>query len=261
MLVNSSLAPTIWQKNLNGLDLRCFFKEIQHVESLLKIDFNINKKDVESVERKTRAQHKSKLWYKFRARRITASQFKSCCTASHKNASSGLIKRIINPEKFRFSSKFTNWGHANESNAVVIYVNLMEKNHKYFKIKSPGLIISIETPYFPASPDRLVSCDCCHEGILEVKCPYLPQFNTFKKLEEKKKFCLENQCLKYEHSYHYQCQMLMVVTKRGYCDFLVWSPIEEPHLERVLPDNFFWNLLSTKAAKFYETCIMPNLLK
>ena len=54
---------------------------------------------------------------------------------------------------------------------------------------------------------------------------------------ERPSFCLDRNnngklALKYEHPYYYQCQLQMVTTARSYCDFVVWTASEEPHIER-----------------------------
>ena len=44
------------------------------------------------------------------------------------------------------------------------------------------------TPYIGASPDGLVCCSCCGEGVLEVKCPLCVKYNFPD--EELKGFCM-----------------------------------------------------------------------
>ena len=36
-----------------------------------------------------------------------------------------------------------------------------------------GFVIDQHHPEIGASPDGVIQCDCCGEGSLEVKCPYL----------------------------------------------------------------------------------------
>ena len=43
--------------------------------------------------------------------------------------------------------------------------------HENFKICDSGLVLDPDIPHLGASPDGLVSCDCCGEGCLEIKCP------------------------------------------------------------------------------------------
>ena len=39
-------------------------------------------------------------------------------------------------------------------------------------LKSSDFVISSDYPFLGASPDGLVSCDCCGEGLVEIKCPF-----------------------------------------------------------------------------------------
>ena len=59
------------------------------------------------VEQETRKQSKSKLWYKQRAGRITASKLKDITRTSLENPSRHLIKSICYPESYRFSTAAT----------------------------------------------------------------------------------------------------------------------------------------------------------
>lgn len=44
-------------------------------------------------------------------------------------------------------------------------------SHTSLQVKDTGLLISNEHPCIGASPDGLVTCDCCPQRTLEVKCP------------------------------------------------------------------------------------------
>ena len=42
-------------------------------------------------------------------------------------------------------------------------------NHHNFKVEESGLFLSTEYPFVGASPDGLVKCACCNDGICEIK--------------------------------------------------------------------------------------------
>lgn len=44
--------------------------------------------------------------------------------------------------------------------------------HKDVKAEPCGLFLMQKKYFVGASPDAVVSCSCCGEGILEIKCPY-----------------------------------------------------------------------------------------
>lgn len=71
------------------------------------------------------------------------------------------------------------WGIRNEGNDVECYKQHMEaEGHENLNINLVGLLVNVKWPQFGASPDRLVFCECCLRGCLEVKCPYLLEINN-----------------------------------------------------------------------------------
>ena len=59
------------------------------------------------VEQHTKEQSKSRLWYSYRAGRITASKFKAAVSTDGAMPSQSLIKSICYPEQHKFSSAST----------------------------------------------------------------------------------------------------------------------------------------------------------
>ena len=47
---------------------------------------------------------------------------------------------------------------------------LKEIGHKSVKVNECGLCVAKNEPYMGATPDRLVTCDCCPNRVLELKC-------------------------------------------------------------------------------------------
>ena len=41
-----------------------------------------------------------------------------------------------------------------------------------FDVQDSGLVINLVWPFIGATLDGVVSCQCCGEGTLEIKCPY-----------------------------------------------------------------------------------------
>lgn len=87
-----------------------------------------------------------------------------------------------------------------------------------------GLVINPRWPQLGASPDKIVYCECCLGGALEVKCPYLLNTKDINDVNEYVK--LKNSCvivsdgqiiLKHDHQYYYQVQMQIFVCNLQYC--------------------------------------------
>lgn len=133
------------------------------------------------------------------------------------------------------------WGIRIERNAVECYKQHTEaEGHENLNINLVELLVNVKWAQFGASPDRLVICECCLGGCLEVKCPYLLEINNIQDIEayvNMKNSCLsrclmfvchvcqENNrvILKRNHAYYYQVQMQVFVSNLLYCDFVVWS--------------------------------------
>ena len=220
-----------------------------------------------AVELETRKQHKTNLWFKYRAGRVTASRMKTVCHTNMTNPSQSLVKGICYPEAFTFTSKQTNWGCKHEKQAREIYKK--KSDHTNLQVTESGLFINPLWPFIGASPDGIVNCDCCPKGVLEIKCPYCHQNESIiSATVNDKKFCLreEDEMLRLDcsHQYYYQVQTQIFVCDVAYCDFCVCTFGEEveesTHIERVYKNDAFWNDCVMKAELFFKTCLLPELL-
>ena len=131
------------------------------------IKLTITVVQVTAVETKTRDQANSRLWFRMRAGRITASKFKSACRTDPANPSKSLIMSVCYPEVFRFNTEATRWGCQHENLALEVFSN--SGQHEDMKVVKCGLFISVDHPFLGASPDGIVQCSCCGHGICEVK--------------------------------------------------------------------------------------------
>ena len=132
-------------------------------------DITVTTNQVLAVEAKTKDQAGSRLWFCMRTGRITASKFKSACRTDPASPSLSLITAICHPETCRFSTSATKWGCQHEKTALDEYELSNSNQHENLKVSDCGLFISIEYPFIGASPDSLVECSCCGQGICEIK--------------------------------------------------------------------------------------------
>ena len=228
------------------------------------MNINITTEEVKIIEENTRNQSKSSLWFKYRAGRITASQFKFVCRTSLEKPSLTVLKSICYPEKVLFHSKATSYGLKYEKTAIKAYEDHIKCQHENFILSTCGLIISIGHPELGASPDGLISCDCCGLGCLEVKCPYLLNSDvTLQDFATKRHTCLISLngklVLDRKHCYFYQVQLQMFVTKRKFCDFVIWSR-NYLFIERIYYDDNFCLENVSKVLNFHKYVIKPELL-
>ena len=146
----------------------------------------------------------------------------------------------------------------------------MKKQHVKFQVAECGLFINPLWPYIGASPDGVISCECCPKGVLEIKCPFCHRDECISDaVTNDKNFCLTEAdgriSLDHKHPYYYQVQTQIFVCDVQYCDFCVctFSGDEEStiHIERIFRNNAFWkDQCLPKAESFFKTCLLPELL-
>ena len=176
-------------------------KDVKYVEmecqNLLKecesVSINLTEEMAECVEAATRDQSQSKLWYKYRSGRITASRMKAVCHTDPAKPLQSLIKGICYPEAFCFTSKATSWGCSHEKEAQDIYLRTCKSEHADLKVTGCGLFINTQWPYVEASPNGIIECSCHGRGVLEIKYPYCHRESSLQTAAaEDRKFCLKS---------------------------------------------------------------------
>ena len=145
----------------------------------------------------------------------------------------------------------------------------MKLHHINFEVKRCGLFINKEFPYIHATPDFLLSCDCCGQGCGEVKCPISITNADFGEYTTKTSSCLqrvnESLQLKRTHNYFYQVQQqLFTLPERRYCDFVVFAIDSEDNshivCDRIYPDQLHSKTVMPKLELFWKICILPEVL-
>lgn len=196
------------------------------------------------MEKDTRGQFRSNKWFSFRAGRCTASNAKAICRTSLTQPSISLVRKVCYPLDQRFHSDATDWGLNNEEVARNCYIAAIAHYHEDFTCSKSGLQISLEHPFLAATPDGLVKCSCCGEGVVEIKCPYNQRDQTIDQMVSRSDVCLEKTNegtrLKRESTYFFQVQMQMLVCKCKFCDFVLWTK------GRPSSSGFLWMKLSAK---------------
>ena len=113
----------------------------------------------------TLLQSQSLLWFEHRRGRLTASKFGAICHTSVYKPSKSLVQEILQmcvvPK-----TEAMKWGIEHERIAMDAYVQCISDEHESFEINPAGLYINPLAPHLGASPDGLISCDCCGLGIL-----------------------------------------------------------------------------------------------
>ncbi|KAG8180999.1 hypothetical protein JTE90_024747 [Oedothorax gibbosus] len=223
--------------------------------------FEVTVQDTREIEICTRSQAKIKEWFKYRAGRITASNMKAVCTTKINSSAISTVKKICYPARGSFHNKAIAWGCQHEKDAKGEYIKMHMLKYEEFQFSNCGLMISTEKPFLGASPDGLVSCACCGQGCIEIKCPYcIRDCDVDSSL---KHACLDKHSnsltLSKKHAYYYQVQIQIFVSQRHYCDFVLWTN-KGLHVERILPDLEFCSVMCKKAEQFFQMVLLLEML-
>ena len=248
------------------LDDKCYDLNYAELVSVCEsLHVSVSEKEAEAVEAATREQAMSKLWFRFRAGRITASKSKSVCHTNPAQPAISLIRGICNPEGSKFSTKATRWVCEHEEVASDTFKEI-SKMHVNFKVSECGFFfINPDVPYLGASPDRMVWCDCYGEGCLEIKCPFCKKNDqTLSDTESDYKFCLQKDDdgrlrLTDKHAYYYQVQHQLGVCRRKLCYFVVWTE-HDVHIEIITYDSELWEHICEKSLHIFQASIRPELV-
>jgi len=98
--------------------------------------------------------------------RIAASKFRQACRTDANNPSRSLIKSIYYPTESKFTNSAVAWGLEKKNIAVADYIKRMEGSNKEFHFSKVGLMLNSQWSFLGASPDGLISCKCCGQGVL-----------------------------------------------------------------------------------------------
>ena len=94
------------------------------------------------------------------------------------------------------------WGIDNEDKAREACVMKMSSSHNEFTCSPAGLVITPQYPYLGASPDGFTQCECCGDGIIEIKCPFSVWDGTPEDLVGRKGSFLNDAGLIHSHKYY-----------------------------------------------------------
>lgn len=149
----------------------------------------VTEEEVDKVERAIISQASCVQWHQERVGCITGSIAHCVLTAA--NPGRSLISDICQQRHRPIMKPWIQWGQHHEHDAINTYCYALgvgsltaniastiyicapvDKTHINLDIKKAGVRICQAMPFMGVSCDGYVSCDCCGEGVLEVKCPY-----------------------------------------------------------------------------------------
>ncbi|MEQ2222305.1 hypothetical protein ILYODFUR_024828 [Ilyodon furcidens] len=99
----SSMLPKTILEYRTAETLQLPSKELEELCQEFQLE-ELTLSEVQAVERATRGQSASRIWFKQRAGRITASKLKQVLKTNSQQPSKSLIKAICYPEAYRFTT-------------------------------------------------------------------------------------------------------------------------------------------------------------
>lgn len=211
-----------------------------------------------AIETATRLQHESTLWREERRKLLTASNFAAVCKRLPHTKCDKLVTKLLYSDEVDSAS--LKYGRENEAAARE------ELQSSGLPIEECGLFIDREHPFLAASPDGLLGND----GIVGIKCPSAAADMTPDEAIKQKKGVFSNFWkeglisgrveINENHGYYYQIQGQLHITRREYCNFVVWTP-KGIKIEKIKRNDSFWSVkMIHKLEQFYLDCILPELV-
>ncbi|XP_062572904.1 uncharacterized protein LOC134234867 [Saccostrea cucullata] len=223
------------------------------------------------ISNSTKGQSSNSTWHDMRIGRLTSSYFYSIHTkvGSINNKPTvvhdvkPLVKHIMGYTKVNPNIKSLKYGREMEPVAKGIYLKEFCTAHKNAKSDECGIVLDSVHTYIAASPDLLVSCSCCGDGCVEIKCPLITKCSSCLS------FCtckipvyLINKSgelsLKSNHSYFAQIQGQMHVTGRKWCDFFVYT-CNGTFTENIEYNETYFTDILKSLQYFFFSFVLPEL--
>ena len=237
--------------------------ELRRTIDYFKQSLEVTQDQARQIERDTRDQRMSSMWFAIRRYRLTASMFGDVILRRPETPPDKLVLRILKPTDF--TTPAIRYGIDNEKVAIEQYTQYQQANgHSELLVTESGFIINPSFPFLGASPDGAVYDPSNQDhpfGFVEVKCPYSARDKTPLEAAANPSFCCSSTSssltLKRHHAYYAQIQGQMAIGERSWCDFVIYTP-KGLSIQRVLFDSQYWTENFPKLKSFYDNCIAPE---
>ncbi|KAK5644635.1 hypothetical protein RI129_001761 [Pyrocoelia pectoralis] len=178
---------------------------------------DLNNVDKNRLCEETIFQGHCEMWKVERKKRLTASNFGRICKLRKTTSTAKTVESLLY-SNFKGNSA-TAFGLAHETTAI----QLFEKEYGK-KVKQSGLVIDKDYPFLACSPDGLIE----ENAVVEIKSSY--KSGDASPLDAIRngtiKYCVERDgkfYLRKTHSYYYQVQGLLHITRRELCYFTTYT--------------------------------------
>jgi hypothetical protein len=256
MLILGSVTKKISQDQYSQNDIISIACTCRNTDELLA-KLKISKEDVTRIEQATVGQNSNPLWKRLRKGRLTASNFYRVHTkvesvkCNPSTDCSKLVCSLLDPPEISHLPQIQR-GHAAEREAANKLIELLHKTHMNIHVTECGLYLSVERSYLGASPDGVVTCECCQPTLLEIKCPTL-ELDSLTYLDNNKQ-------LKKNTSYYGQVQGQMAITGIHKTYFFVYCSDSVWQLQIIDYDQIFTDSMLNNLDHFFRLYMIPALI-
>lgn len=233
--------------------------------SELRSSLQVTEEEAAQIELATHDQANSSEWTIQRKNRITASRAGSIWKLRDTTNNRSTLNEFFNRKPVgALQQKAMEFGRSHEDTAIKKYEEMM--NFSIGTVKKAGLVIYTKNGILGASPDGYIGMD----GILEVKCPYTlylkkmsPASWPLVSRSSSLKIGPDGELhLKKTHNHYFQVIMQLYVTRRVYCDYVVWSEsgIFRERITRSIETDKLWEKMEAKFDAFWVNEIAPEIV-
>lgn len=235
--------------------LKCTKEQLEkECKRIFEQELKVREEETRYLAKATQLQSQSSFWWEYKKGLLTSSRFLAISRTSIFKPAKSLVSEILFHKQLTSKVPALSWGITNEEKARSSYNNISLHKHSDFVLSCTGLHINPRFPHLGASPDGLISCSCCGNGVLEIKCPY----SVCKGIPTVVAYLVDGK-LSCKHAYYYQVQGQMGILERSYCDFVVWTP-RDTFIERTLFNQCFFDTMKKKLDSFFVSVILPKVL-
>ena len=220
---NSNCLPVPLMEYFSQLCRNITDENVAEKAEQLFYELNITQEQCDAIESTMRRQRECDAWHHQCQGRLTASSFHNILNMKSKTDPSNFLQRVLTREDLSHIPTIK-WGIEKEGTAREEYTREMFQVHENFKCTMAGLVINPQYPHLGTTPDGFVTCTCCRDGLVEIKCPFSGKDSHPDVLKSKKNSFLNTHGLTTSHKYYTQVQGQLLITEKDYCDFVVWTP-------------------------------------
>lgn len=219
-------------------------------------DLKLSSAEREELERSTVLQRNSAEWMCKRRKLLTSSFFGEVCAKRESTSCTGLVSRIVYGSNISHLPALR-YGIVNEENAKR-QLQLQEN----ITIEDCGLFVDQEHEFLGTTPDGKYE-----NGIIEIKCPKSVQQLLLADAMKKHSIwkwdsTSKSYIININHSWYYQIQGQLHITKEAICMLGIWFGADLPLKVHIIQrDDEFWKTkMESKLIRFYFDCVLPELV-